>query len=346
MKVVKTVTGPIPPEDLGITLTHEHTFSDQTCYRNPMPEELTKRAFLESPVSLQNLGKIRYNMHQHQDNIKNVDKDAVISEMLKFKYAGGKSICDATTYGIGRDSKAIREVSYATGLNIILGCGIYVEQSLPDFLRDYSRTALIDLFIREATEGDQHGVVSGFIGELGCSKITPKTTECLEIGAEVQKATGLSIMVHPPFFEKEGHKVLDILEKAGANMERVVFAHIDPQCEDDDYIDSLMKRGVFVEYDQFLHDFPCTLENYVRKWLPSDYDRVRSISRQIQRGNVKQILLSQDICFKVQQTRWGGQGYAHLLENMVPTMLDEGISRDDIRTMFVDNPRRMLEVAQ
>lgn len=344
MKIIQTVTGPIRPEDLGVTITHEHTFSNLACYNNDPPEELTHRAFLESPVTMENLGKIRFNMHQHRENGTNVDPEVAISEMLKFKCAGGNSICDATTYGIGRDSRAIRSVAITTGLNIILGCGLYVEQSRPAFLRDYTKTQLTDLFIQEATEGDMNGVVSGFIGELGCSKITPGTIECLQIGAEVQKTTGMSIMVHPPFFEKEGHQVLDILEKAGANMERVVYAHIDPQCEDDDYIDSLIQRGVYVEFDQFLHDFPCTLEQYVRRWLPSDISRVRSIARQVARGNVKHILLSQDICFKLQYTRWGGQGYAHLLENMVPSMLDEGITKVDLKTMFVENPRRMLEI--
>lgn len=345
MKVIQTVRGKIAPEHLGVTLMHEHTFWDQGCYRNEQPEELTHRAFLQSPVTIENLGKIHYNMHQHWDNVVQTDPDISISEMSEFKYAGGNSICDVTTYGIGRDTKGILRVAAATGLNIILGCGLYVERSRPNKLKELSRIKLTDLFIKEGTEGDENGVVSGIIGEIGISdEMSESDIELLEISVDVQKATGMAIMIHPPFFEKKAHKILDILEKSGANMQKVIYAHIDPQCEDDDYQDSIAKRGVYLEYDEFGMEFPCTLEKYVRRWLPSDIQRIRAIVRQIERGNVDRILVSQDICFKAMLKRWGGPGYSHLLENIVPSMKLEGITKEHLKTIFIDNPRTVLEV--
>ena len=151
-------------------------------------------------------------------------------------------------------------------------------------------------------------------------------------------------MIHPPFFEQKAHEILDILEKAGADLERVIFAHIDPQCEDIDYQVSIVERGVCIEYDQFGMEFPCTLEKYVRRWLPSDIQRIRGIAGLIERGYADRIVVSQDICFKAMLKSYGGVGYSHLLENIVPSMRDEGLTKMHLKAIFEDNPKRLLTV--
>ena len=346
MKVIQTVRGNIKPEDLGVTLMHEHTFWDQGCYRNEQPEEITQRAFLQSKVSIEMLGKLHYNMHQHWDNVINDCPETSISEMNEFKYAGGHSIVDVTTHGISRDTKAIRRVAAATGLNIIVGTGLYVQQSRPKAMQEMTPTQLTDLFIKEGTVGDENGVVSGIIGEIGISDETlpPVDVTLLKIVSKVQKETGLSVMIHPPFFEQKCHAILDILEKEGADLQRVIIAHIDPQCEDIDYMVSLAERGVCLEFDQFGMEFPCTLEKYVRRWLPNDIQRIRGIAGLIDKGHVERVVMSQDICFKAMLKKYGGVGYSHILENIVPSMRDEGITNDQIKTIMVDNPMRLLTV--
>ena len=346
MKVIQTVRGYIKPENLGVTLMHEHTFWDQSCYRMELPEAHTQRAFLQSKVSIEMLGKLRYNMHQHWDNVVNTDPELSTAEMNEFKCAGGHSICDVSTYGLGRDSKGVRRVSAATGLNIVLGTGLYVQQSRPKALGEMSAAQLTELFVKEGTVGDENGILAGLIGEIGISddSLPKPDVDLLKIVADVQKETGLSVMIHPPFFEKKAHAILDILEKAGADLERVIYAHIDPQCEDIDYQVSIAERGVCLEYDEFGHDFPCTLERYTRKWLPSDIQRVRGIAGLIERGHLDRVIVSQDICFKAMLKKYGGAGYSHILENIVPSMKDEGITDEHLNTIFINNPKRLLTV--
>jgi len=266
--------------------------------------------------------------------------------MLAFRDAGGASICDVSSYGLFRNSKVLSEISQATGLNIILGTGLYVRASHPDAIRSMRLNDKIDLFIKEAIVGDENGILSGIIGEIGISDpaLPQHDIESLQIASKVQQETGLSIMIHPPFFEKEAHRILDLLERFGANLERVIYAHIDPMCQDIDYQLSILKRGVCLEYDQFGMEFPCTFEHYVRKWLPSDIQRVRGIAELISRGFASNIVLSQDICFKAMLKQFGGVGYAHILENILPFMRDEDISDEDINTMLRENPKRLLSV--
>ena len=62
------------------------------------------------------------------------------------------------------------------------------------------------------------------------------------------------------------------------------------------------------------------------------------------RGHADRIFLSQDVCHDNQLKRYGGNGYVYLLETFLPQLRDAGASEAEIRTITVDNPRRLLTV--
>ena len=72
--------------------------------------------------------------------------------------------------------------------------------------------------------------------------------------------------------------------------------------------------------------------------------RLKQISELIDLGYIRQILMSQDTCMKIDLTRWGGPGYAHILENVIPLMRVYGYTEEQIRTLTVENPRVMLTI--
>ncbi len=53
-------------------------------------------------------------------------------------------------------------------------------------------------------------------------------------------------------------------------------------------------------------------------------------------------MLGQDIGVRTRLRRWGGWGYAHLLEHVVPLLRELGAGDDDIETMLVATPARLL----
>jgi phosphotriesterase-related protein len=59
-------------------------------------------------------------------------------------------------------------------------------------------------------------------------------------------------------------------------------------------------------------------------------------------GHAKQIVLSNEIVSKFRLRKYGGLGYAHLLENIVPDLKYFGVTDAQIHTMLVENPRRLL----
>ena len=70
--------------------------------------------------------------------------------------------------------------------------------------------------------------------------------------------------------------------------------------------------------------------------------RVKEIRQLIEAGFLKQIVLSTDVCMKVHLRQYGGHGYDHIQKYFVPLMLTLGMTREQIDTILIENPRRML----
>ena len=54
------------------------------------------------------------------------DADIAAEEAGEFYKAGGSTIVDVTSIGIGRDPQALLRISRASGLNVVMGGGHYV----------------------------------------------------------------------------------------------------------------------------------------------------------------------------------------------------------------------------
>ncbi|MCY3777032.1 MAG: hypothetical protein OXH11_13745, partial [Candidatus Aminicenantes bacterium] len=66
---IQTVTGPIEPEDLGVTLIHEHLYFDLTCYYQPPQDEKGKQ-LTDQELSLSTLGWVRNNTMSSRPNLR------------------------------------------------------------------------------------------------------------------------------------------------------------------------------------------------------------------------------------------------------------------------------------
>ena len=159
---------------------------------------------------------------------------------------------------------------------------------------------------------------------MGISDIrNPLEVKSLQGSALAQKEIGCPILIHTPIWEKKGNAILDILEQGGADLKKVALSHLDPTMADYDYADSLAKRGAYIVYDMF-GDYLMSPEG---TFLPTDNERIPTLKEQITRGNLRSILISHDICFKICLTKWGGNGYAHILENIVPRLRQKASRR-------------------
>ena len=223
--MVQTVLGPVSPETLGTTTAHEHLLLDFSVVFQE-PEAASERGLAFEPVGLDNLAWTRYDPFRSRDNLMLVDEDTTVEEAMLFRAAGGRTIVDTTTRGIGRDPAAAARISRRTGLNVVIGSGYYVGASHPDGMDAMSEDEIAAEIVSDVTTG-QGGVKAGVIGELGCSwPLWDNERKVLRAGARAQVETGASIIIHPGRSEDAPFEILDVLAAEGADVERVVIGHL------------------------------------------------------------------------------------------------------------------------
>jgi phosphotriesterase-related protein len=346
---VQTVLGLIPPEDVGITLPHEHVLTDLTVFFKE-PEAAGEKLLAHQPVSLENLWWVRYHPFNNRDNLCILDEQMAINELLRYKYAGGSSVVDMSCIGMSRDPLALARISRATGLNIIMGTGYYLEETWPPGLTE---EMMAEEMIKEITVGvGDTGIRAGIIGEIGTEMIGGieagyKATvslepEAIHLGENYKML--LRAVAHAPPFE-----TIDLLGNAGVDIGRVVISHIDRTVFAHDTRVKLAKTGCYLEYDIFswegYHPVRHVLseDNPVKCDLPNDAGRVNEIMALIEEGFLNQILISQDQCIKTRLCNYGGPGYAHILQNVVPLIMREkDMPEEHINALLSENPKRLL----
>ena len=343
MLEVQSVLGPVPARSLGITLPHEHILVDAGVYFNE-PGGADDKTLAYQPVSLQNLSWVRSHRMNNADSLKLTDEPTAIRELLMYQRAGGKTIVDASTRGLGRNPEGLVRVARASGLNIIMGTGFYIEGSYPADSLDQWRLA--EEMVKEIERGvGDSGIRAGVIGEIGCSfPLKERERLVLQACGRAQKQTGVALIIHPPGSAPDSiREIVTILADAGADLRKTVFCHIDIMGFSLETIDFLVETGCFVEVDTFGHLMtPFVFKGRVMDF-PSDSQRIALIQTLIERGYLAHVLISQDTFLKELLVSYGGFGYAHILQNIRPVMEAKGISAEQIRAITVDNPRRLLQ---
>lgn len=338
--LVMTVNGPIPADKMGVTLMHEHILNDCRCWWNP-PKEPERAHLGSAKVHAGILGQLRMDPFVNLDNCGLDEPELAIAELLPFKKAGGSTVVDPTCRGIGRNPRKLRDISAATGLQIVMGSGYYLQKSHPAPLESMSKTDVADEIVREALEGTEGTTAKiGLIGEIGVSSdFTPDEEKSLRGAAQAQARTKLPIMVHLPAWFRLGGKVLDIVAEEGGDLAHTVLCHMNPSGEDVAYQTACARRGAFIEYDMIGMDY-WYADQQVQ--CPSDEDNARAIKRLIDLGFLDRILLSQDVFIKMMLTHYGGFGYAYVVTHFSERLRRHGVTNDQITTMLIDNPRRVF----
>jgi predicted metal-dependent phosphotriesterase family hydrolase len=309
---IETVRGPIDPVSLGVTLPHEHT-----------------------AISLWHIPN-RWDYWELRR-----DEPTITDELRRFTAVGGSAVVDLTPPGVGRDPAWLVRLSEATDLHIVMGAGWYREAYYPPEARIDRRSVddLAEEIVREATDGvEGSGIRAGIIGEIGTDKpwLSAQEERVHRAAARAARRTGLAITTHA-VQSAVGLDQLTVFEAEGADLTRVVIGHADSH-PDVHYHLAIAERGASVEFD-FLGMSFTPLERHGEGRV------VESICELLARGHVERILLSQDVCHDSQLTRYGGHGYTYLAETFLPRLRAAGVSDDEIRTITIDNPRRLLTIA-
>jgi len=340
----QTVLGIIDGQSLGKTSCHEHILWDMSTYFQE-PATATERGLAHQPVSLDNLWWVRANPNSNLDNQVQTDEQLAIKELLRFKYAGGGTLVELSPLGMARDPAGLAHVARATGLNIIMGCGYYVGQSHPRDMDLKTEEGIAQEIVRDIIEGvGETGIHAGIIGEIGCSvPLTQNEKKVLRACAMAQRRTGAAINMHPSIDDQALLEGIRVLRDAGADLTRVAMSHVDGFGSSMETRRKVLEMGCYLEFDGFGQSVYHFLYMGRVANADSDIKRIDDIRQIIDMGYINQILLAQDFCFKCCLASYGGYGYAHILTNLQPFLQAKGMTKRQINTLLVENPRKLLE---
>jgi len=350
---INTVTGRITKGQLGIAAPHEHILLDLSNQFNE-PSEVSLKSVAYQKVRMRHLGLLRRNPLAMRDNLIINDSALAAREIMEFKRAGGGCIVDVTNLGLGRDPEALYGLSMETGLNIVMGSGYYYAATHPADMDQRDDDAIADEITDDITIGvGYRRIKAGVIGEIAVSEtMHPNEAKVIRAAAKAQRRTGAGVQLHIFDWPMGGNKyplgldAIAIYEKAGGDLKKLSVNHMDVKMDiDRDYCMEVAKSGAYLEFDNFGHEFYVDIPQ--RRFLPgpfeTDINRVRMIRALINAGYGKRILVSCDICHKNLLCEYGGWGYAHVLNHIVPMFIDECFTDDEIDMILRRNPADFLD---
>jgi phosphotriesterase-related protein len=312
MGEVQTVRGRIPAGSLGMTLPHEHT----RCVLWQIPN--------------------RWDYWQLTG-----EEDVITGELARFAAAGGTCLVDVTLDAIGRDPARLERLAGASGLDLVMGCGWYRHAYYPPEARIGQRTVddLADELVAEFRDGVRGtGIRPGIIGEIGTDKpwLTGEEERVHRAAARAARQTGMAVTTHAVLSDV-GLAQLRVFEDEGLDPGRVVIGHADSY-PDAAYHRAIVERGANVEFD-FLGMAFTPVERHGEPRL------IRLLLALLDAGHAESILLSQDVCHDSQLVTYEGHGYTYLAEAFLPRLRASGVDESTIRSLTIDNPRRILTLA-
>ncbi|HMD94495.1 MAG TPA: phosphotriesterase-related protein [Trebonia sp.] len=313
MPQVQTVLGPVDAGALGRTLMHEHVFVLTAEVQQNYPEEWG-------------------------------DEDARVADAVRrlgeLPKHGIDTIVDVTAIGQGRNVPRVARIArQVPELNIVVATGIYTFDEVPLFFTRRPPEAMADFFVRDITEGiADTGVKAGMLKCAVDQKgLTGGVEQVLRSVARAHVRTGTPVTIHTHAAGQHGPAILEVLKQEGANLDRVVLGHSGDAVEDPGYLERMAGAGLTLGMDRFGIDHFAPFEA-----------RAALVVELCRRGLADRMVLSHDTCCYID---WFAPGslddlkhwhYLHVSQDVLPYLRDHGVSEDDIDTMLVRNPARIL----
>lgn len=345
MDVINTFRGSRPLAQYRRACPHEHLLIDLT-HEAVEPKTQEECKLFYSPVEMENLGTLRRNPYIIRDNLILDDADTAIREMTFLEKHGVDLFLDLTTVGLGRDMEKLQKISAGMKADLVIGTGFFVHDALDDRTQEMTQEQMEEFMLREIEVGiGDTGIRAGVIGEVGVSeKIYPVERRSLLASAAVHRKTGLPVYLHTFPWSRAGLEAAQLLMDNGVAPHKICICHVDVTF-DHAYLTEMLRTGVYVEFDNFGKEFYFEAQDGAFAGGPFETDlaRVLMLKRLVAEGWGRQLLMANDVCLKASLRKYGGWGYDHIYENMIPMMRREGLTPGEISLIMDENPLRFLK---
>lgn len=312
---VMTVGGKLPGDKMGVTLPHEHIITDFT-----------------------GAEKIQQPQYQRSTAFK-----AMLPYLLSAKASGLNTFIDCTPAYIGRDVILLKQLSEATGLNIITNTGYYAaadQKYLPAHAYTESSEQLAARWMKEWEQGiEDNGIRPGFIKlGVGVGALKPVEQKLIRTAAKVHLKTGLKIAIHTG----DGTAAVtytELLINEGVRPDALIWVHAQNDSKGE-FHTALAMKGCYISFDGFNKDELATYCRYIKNLK--------------EEGLLNKVLLSHDDGFSVekkdsdiifnQYQNGNSIPYGSVFTILKPALLQQGVSALEFDMIVRDNPRHAFKI--
>jgi phosphotriesterase-related protein len=319
MEWINTVTGRVRPDELGMTLVHEHLLIG---YPGWWMDGLAPR------------------FKRDEARSRGVDR---LQELVSL---GVRTFLDPCPMDLGRDVEFMAEVAQRSGMRIVCTTGAYKEAEGITYTFGALPVEEIEaIYVKELTEGiGETGIRAGLIKvATGSHAVSDYERKLLTAAGRAAARVGCPIITHT---EAElGLDQIAILTEQGVPAHRILVGHSDGRDEHGYHV-SLADKGAYVGFDRF------GIEPII-----SDEKRMQNVVQMIKAGYVRSVCISHDATcaawlgrpiFAGKYVMQPAQVEAlmpnseptHLFKRILPQLRERGVSNADIDTMLVENPKR------
>jgi predicted metal-dependent phosphotriesterase family hydrolase len=302
---INTVLGPIPPSELGPTLTHEHVL-----------------------VDIVGAGRIAPGRYDGGEVA-----GAVLPHLKQLRSQGCRTFVDCTPAYLGRAPALLARLAQSSGLHILTNTGFYGAAGgkyVPEFA--FSATAE-DLAARWTGEFESGippmgirpalikiGVDAGPLSKMNGKLVSAAALTHLRTGMVIASHTGdgLAAMAQ-----------LNLLKSHGVSPAAFIWVHAQDE-KDRSFHRKAAEAGAWIGFD-----------GISSQTVDQNIDLIRETRRA---GYLGRVLISQDVVgFHVGEERGGYcPGYTFLFSGFLPQLRKSGLDEAETRMLTIENPRRAL----
>jgi phosphotriesterase-related protein len=291
--------------ELGTTLVHEHVLVDF--------------------VGADQAGRHRYDPEEAFR--------VALPHLVAVREKGARTLVECTPAYLGRDPALLKRLSEASGLHIVTNTGYYgaaQDKFVPAHAREESAERLAERWSAERRDGiEGTGIRPGFL-KIGvdAGPLSPIDRKLVTAAALCHRSTGLRIHCHTG----DGRAAMDILSVLdGLKVPAAAFVWVHAQNEKDRALHLRAARaGAWIELDGV---------------SPESRDaHVTAVVDLARAGQLERVLVSQDAGWYRVGEPGGGRfrGYTEIFDGFLPALRRAGLGEDEVHTLLVTNPARLL----
>jgi phosphotriesterase-related protein len=301
---VMTVLGPIPPDDLGICLHHEHILCDPVAVTREDPDYRLDR------------------------------EDLAAEELEAFVTMSGRGVVDCSTRDYGRDASGLVRVAGQVPVHIIAVTGRHKHLHAGRLEAATDVEALTTEFLGDLQQGMDGTFAKAGVIKVGTSlnEITDVEAATVRAAGAAHRATGAPITTHTEAGTRALEQ-LDRLGEEGVDPTRVIVGHLDRRM-DWEFLLAVAKTGAFVSFDQVgktTYGADADRAAVLVRLAEAGYGQQLLMSQDFAQ---RSLLLAYG----------GQPGLAYLLERFTLELMAAGAEALLVRTMLIENTARALTI--